>query len=131
MLLFNPIRLRDRLVEAGAMDYLQAETFASAISESDVVELATKSDVAEVRAGFSELRAEFSDQRAEFSELRAEFSDLRAEFSRLEAKFSQFEAKFSQLEAHFAKLEARLMRWMLGGAALGGLIGGVAAGLLK
>lgn len=110
MLLFNPIRLRDRLVEAGVMTHLQAETFASAISESDVVELATKSDVAAVRS--------------EFSELRAEFSDLRAEFSRLEAKFSQ-------LEAHFAKLEARLMRWMLAGAALGGLVGGLAAGLLK
>ena len=110
MLLFNPIRLRDRLVEAGVMTHLQAETFATAISESDVVELATKSDVAELRS--------------EFSELRAEFSDLRAEFSRLEAKFSQ-------LEAHFAKLEARLMRWMLGGAALGGLVGGLAAGFLK
>ena len=110
MLLFNPIRLRDRLVEAGVMTHLQAETFATAISESDVVELATKSDVAEARS--------------EFSELRAEFSDLRAEFSRLEAKFSQF-------EAHFAKLEARLMRWMLAGAALGGLVGGLAAGFLK
>ena len=110
MLLFNPIRLRDRLVEAGVMTHLQAETFATAISESDVVELATKSDIAELRS--------------EFSELRAEFSDLRAEFSRLEAKFSQ-------LEAHFAKLEARLMRWMLAGAALGGLVGGLAAGFLK
>ena len=110
MLLFNLIRLRDRLVEAGVMTHLQAETFASAISESDVVELATKSDVAEVRS--------------EFSQLRVEFSDLRAEFSRLEAKFSQF-------EAHFAKLGARLMRWLLPGAALGGLVGGLAAGFLK
>ena len=110
MLLFNPIRLRDRLVEAGVMTHLQAEAFASAISESDVVELATKSDVAEVRS--------------EFSQLRVEFSDLRAEFSRLEAKFSQF-------EAHFAKLGARLMRWLLPGAALGGLVGGLAAGFLK
>ena len=117
MLLFNPVRLRDRLVEAGVMTHLQAEAFASAISESDVVELATKSDVAEVRSEFSELRAEFSQLRAEFSELRAEFSGL--------------EAKFSQFEAHFAKLEARLMRWMLPGADLGGLVGGLAAGFLK
>jgi len=49
---------------------------------------------------------------------------VRAEFSRLEAKFSQF-------EAHFAKLEARLMRRMLAGAPLGGLVGGLAAGFLK
>lgn len=96
MLLFNPIRLRDRLVEAGVMTHLQAEAFASAISESDVVELATKSDIAELRSEFSQLRAEFS-----------------------------------QLQANFARLEARLMRWMLGSAALGGLIGGMAAGLLK
>ena len=96
MLLFNPIRLRDRLVEAGVMTHLQAETFATAISESDVVELATKSDIAELRSEFAQLRAEFS-----------------------------------QLQANFARLEARLMRWMLGGAALGGLIGGMAAGLLK
>lgn len=103
MLLFNPIRLRDRLVEAGVMTHVQAEAFASAISESDVVELATKSDIAEVRS--------------EFSELRAEFSQLRVEFS--------------QLQANFARLEARLMRWMLAGAALGGLVGGLAAGFLK
>ena len=103
MLLFNPIRLRDRLVEAGVMTHVQAEAFASAISESDVVELATKSDIAEVRS--------------EFSQLRAEFSQLRAEFS--------------QLQANFARLEARLMRWMLAGAALGGLVGGLAAGFLK
>lgn len=103
MLLFNPIRLRDRLVEAGVMTHVQAEVFASAISESDVVELATKSDIAEVRS--------------EFSQLRAEFSQLRAEFS--------------QLQANFARLEARLMRWMLAGAALGGLVGGLAAGFLK
>ncbi len=89
MLLFNPIRLRDKLVEAGIMPHDQAEAFASAISETDVVELATKADVAD---------------------LRTEFAGLRADF---------------------ARLEARLMRWMLAGAGLGGVIGGLTAGLLK
>ena len=117
MLLFNPIRLRDRLVEAGVMDHRQAEVFAGAISESDAVDLATKSDIVEIRS--------------EFSDLRVEFSQLESKFSQLEAKFSQLESRFSQLDANFAKLEARLMRWMLAGAALGGLIGGLTAGLMK
>ena len=110
MLLFNPIRLRDRLVEVGAMDYRQAEVFAGAISESEVVDLATKADIVEIRS---------------------EISGLRAEFSQLESKFFQLEAKFSQLDGNFARLEARLMRWMLAGAALGGLFGGLTAGLMK
>ncbi len=43
----------------------------------------------------------------------------------------QIDSRFAQMETGMARLETRLMRWMLAGAGIGGLAGGLVAAIAK
>ena len=88
----------------------QAEALADAFRDQEAT-LATKADVAELRADFAELGA---DVRTEIAELRAdmrtEFAQLEPRFSRIDSQFAQLEPRFSQIDSQFAQLEPRFSR---------------------
>ncbi len=121
-----------RTLEAAGLSGSQAAAVVETVRVAVIEGVATKADVAGLRAEvapeISELRAEmkseFSDVRAEmrseFSDVRAEmkseFSDVRAE---MKSEFSDVRAEISDVRAEMAKLEMRMIRTIYGvGAAL-------------
>ena len=128
-----------RTLEAAGLSGSQAAAVVETVRVAVIEGVATKADVAGLRAEvapeISELRAEmkseFSDVRAEMksefsdvrAEMRSEFSDVRAEISdvraEMKSEFSDVRAEISDVRAEMAKLEMRMIRTIYGvGAAL-------------
>jgi uncharacterized protein involved in exopolysaccharide biosynthesis len=79
MVLIDTIALVSRL-EAAGMSRQQAEAIATALAHADETNLATKADVAALKADLEAAKAELRQEIAEFrSELRTEIAALRAE----------------------------------------------------
>lgn len=97
----DTLKFAKRLREAGFSDP-QAEAVLATVQEASAgADLATKSDLAELRSGIrleiAELRAEFKAEIAELrAELKAEIASVRAELRQLELRF---EAKIEALKA--------------------------------
>jgi uncharacterized coiled-coil DUF342 family protein len=134
---FNALAYAQEL-ESSGVPQAQATAQAQALHrafEEQKSELATKGDLAELRADFAELRADFAELRADtrtgLTELRAELhsevgelrSELHSEVGTLRQQMVQLDSK---LTSQMAQLETRLTRWMLIAAGFGG---GIAGGL--
>ena len=79
----DTLEISKRLRGAGFSES-QAEVMTGVLRdarEEDLSQLATKADLAQLRAELSQLatRAEFADLRAEFADLRTEFTALRSD----------------------------------------------------
>ena len=95
----DTLKFAQTLTAAG-MDRGQAEVIARAISEADTSELATKADVAELKATTRQDIAELkAATRQDVADLRAE---LKSDIARLEAK----------MDTTIAELKAELFRFM-------------------
>lgn len=86
MPLIDTLTLKTGLLEGG-MPEPQAAAIVSALADADVGQLATKSDLAALRA---DVRTEIADVRTELetlrAELRTEIADLRGDFKALNGK---------------------------------------------
>lgn len=106
--IFDTLKLVKRL-EAAGMPAPQAAGFAEALSEVMTTELATKSDLREVRGWAT---AEFADIRGE---MRAEFADIRGE---MRAEFAdvrrEMRTGFAELRTELAASKTETIRWMVG-----------------
>lgn len=115
---FDTLKLAKRLEKAG-MPVPQAEGFAEALSEIMTTELATKSDLKELRGWAS---AEFVDIRGE---MRAEFADIHREmrtgFAHVDGRFAEVGTGFAEVRTEFARIRMEMaqsktetIRWMVG-----------------
>lgn len=95
--IFDTLKLAKRL-EAAGMPAPQAAGFAEALSETMTTELATKSDLRELRGWAT---AEFADVRGE---MRAEFADVRREMR----------TGFAEMRTELAMTKTEMVRWMVG-----------------
>ena len=134
---FDTLTYARKLQDAGlpeAQAAAQAEALRDAFREQEHT-LATKADLAELRADFSELRADFSELRADVrtdvQSMRTAFAQMDSRFAQMETHFAQMDSRFAQMDSRMAQLETRLMRWMLAGAGVGGLAGGLVAAVAK
>lgn len=115
---FDTLKLAKRLESAG-MPASQAAGFAEALSDVMTSELATKSDLKELRGWAT---AEFADLRAELKETRAwasaEFADVRREmrtgFADVRAEFAVVRTEFAKVRTEMAVGRAETIRWMVG-----------------
>jgi uncharacterized protein YhaN len=120
---FDTLTYARKLQDAGvpeAQAAAQATALRDAFREQEAT-LATKADLAELRADFAELRAD----------VRTDVQSMRTAVTQLDARFAQMDTRFAQMDTRFAQMEARLMRWMLAGAGVGGLAGGLVAAVAK
>jgi hypothetical protein len=101
---FDTLKLAKRLEKAG-MPVPQAEGFAEVLSEIMTTELATKSDLKELRGWAS---AEFVDIRGE---MRAEFADIRRE---MRTGFAEVRTEFARIRMEMAQSKTETIRWMVG-----------------
>ncbi|MDH3604628.1 MAG: hypothetical protein OEU26_33900 [Candidatus Tectomicrobia bacterium] len=127
---FNALAYAQELEHAGvpqAQATAQAQALHRAFEEQKS-ELATKGDLAELRADFAELRAETRTGLIELrAELHSEVSALRQDMTQLDSKLtSQMAQSEGRMTSQIAQLETRLTRWMLIAAGVGG---GIAGGL--
>ena len=83
----------------------QAEGFAEALSDVMTTELATKSDLKDLRGWAT---AEFADVRGE---MRAEFADIRRE---MRTGFAEVRTEFARLRMEMAQSKTETIRWMVG-----------------
>jgi phage shock protein A len=127
---FDTLTYARKLQDAGvpeAQAAAQATALRDAFREQEAT-LATKADLAELRADFAELRA---DVRTDVQSMRTAVTQLDARFAQMDTRFAQMDTSFAQMDTRFAQMEARLMRWMLAGAGVGGLAGGLVAAVAK
>jgi uncharacterized protein YhaN len=120
---FDTLTYARKLQDAGvpeAQAAAQAEALRDAFREQEGT-LATKADLAELRADFAELRAD----------VRTDIQSMLTALAQLDTRFAQMDTRFAQMDTRMAQLEARLMRWMLAGAGVGGLAGGLVAAVAK
>ena len=101
---FDTLKLAKRL-EAAGMSGPQAAGLAEALSEVMTTELATKSDLKELRAWAN---AEFADMRGQ---MRAEFADIRRE---MRTGFAEVRTEFARVRTEMAESRAESIRWMVG-----------------
>ena len=78
--MFDTYRAVTALRQAGFQDE-QAVALVSTIGDALTGDLATKSDIADVRKEISDVRKEVADVRAEVAEVRKEVADLRTEIA--------------------------------------------------
>jgi hypothetical protein len=101
---FDTLKLAKRLEKAG-MPVPQAEGFAEVLSEIMTTELATKSDLKELRGWAS---AEFVDIRGE---MRAEFAGIHRE---MRTGFAEVRTEFARIRMEMAQSKTETIRWMVG-----------------
>lgn len=119
---FDPLKLAKRL-EATGVSSPHAAGFAEALSEVMTTELATKSDLTELRGWASaeladirgEMRAELADIRGE---MRRELADVRREmrtgFVEVRAAFAEVRTEFAKVRTEMVASRAESNRWMVG-----------------
>ncbi len=114
---FDTHRFVKRLTESGFTER-QAETLADEQVALLNANLATKADIAAVKADIAKLRAEL---KADIAKLRAE---LKGDVAKVRAEFKGDIAKVqAELKADIATVKADLLKWMIGALiAQGGLV---------
>ena len=120
-----------RKLKAAGIPEMQAEAQATALVDvlkESVSELATRTDVSDVKADVNALKADVNAVQVDVNNVRQEIHvlevtlkqeirnvelALKQEMTRLEATFTTLEAKFGNLEER-TKGRFRLLQWMLG-----------------
>jgi len=97
-ILFDTLRLSRTLRDKGHFSHEQAETLAEALGEAVQGELATKADLAALKADMAALKAEL---KADMAALKVE---LKGDLAALESK----------LEARIAEAKADILKWVVG-----------------
>jgi len=123
---FDTLKFVEHL-EAGGFTHQQAKATAEAFAEATSQELATKTDIATLKADITLIRTDF---RAELVEVKADIAlirtDFRAELAEVKSDIALIRTDF---RAELAETKADIMKWMIG--ALGiqtlALLGGLAA----
>lgn len=97
----------------------QAEAIMKAISgtrETDLSNLATKRDLADVKVEIADVRGEISEVRGEISEVRGEIAEVRGEISEVRGEISEVRGEILKTESHLTiKMEetkSETMRWV-------------------
>lgn len=105
-------------MKAAGIDETHARAHAEGLDQALREEVATKSDLAELRA---ELKSDIAELRAagkaDIAEVRADIEGVKHEIDtlRIAAKADNMELKLS-VKADLAALEATLLRWFIGTA---------------
>jgi predicted nucleic acid-binding Zn-ribbon protein len=98
MLRFDTLKFARELTEAG-MDARQAEALVRGLGDMDTSELATKTDIADLRSEIADLR----------SELRTEIGDLRSE---LRTEVAGVKGEIAGVKGEIAALKGEMFRFM-------------------
>ncbi len=85
--MFDTYRAVTALRQAGFQDE-QAVALVSTIGDALTGDLATKSDIADVRKEISDVRKEVADVRAEVADVRAEVAEVRKEVADLRTEIA-------------------------------------------
>ncbi|MGC9104402.1 MAG: hypothetical protein ACP5JF_06400 [Candidatus Methanodesulfokora sp.] len=103
-------RLRKRLAEL----IVSEPDIRLVLINSVIADVATKSDIKELRAEMNQFRAEMNQLRAEMNQLRAEMNQLRAEMSQMRAEFRE---DINQIRSEINQLRAEVhsdFKWIVG-----------------
>ena len=95
MPLIDTLTLKTGLLEGG-MPEPQAAAIVRALADADVGQLATKSDLVELRA---DLRTEIADVRLEIADVRMEIAGVRTEVEAVRGDFKALNGKVNLLLA--------------------------------
>ncbi|MCL6607751.1 MAG: CCDC90 family protein [Geminicoccaceae bacterium] len=113
----DTLRIVKRLKEAG-LDERQAEAITEVLRESrelDLAQIATKADLALLRAEMQALRTELlGEMDRRFAAMDARFAAFEGEMDR---RFAAVDGKLAVLQAELGRLE-----WMIGGVGFGLLL---------
>ena len=105
-LTFDTLKASKDLRAAG-FDELQAEALVATVGEALVGNVATKSDIAELRNESELMRAEL---KGDIAELRSEFNDFRAEYKGEMAEFrAEYKGEIAELRGEVAELRGEIV----------------------
>lgn len=126
-LTFDKLAYIDRLKAAG-IDEKHARAHAEGLDQALREEVATKSDIASVKAEIAELRA---DTKADIAAVKVEIASVRADITELRA---DTKADITELRAdtraEIARMETSLIKWFVGTAIAMVTIGAAVAGFI-
>jgi len=109
--LFDTLKLSRRL-EAAGFTREQAMGAAEALSDAISGDLATKTDIAEIRSEMAELRSDIAELRAE---LHTEITELRAELHTGVAELrAEFRTEIASVRGEIAGLRTSTAQWIIG-----------------
>lgn len=110
----DTLKLAKRLRQAD-FTQLQAEALAEALGEATVEGVATKLDIAELRA---ELKQDIAELKQDITSVRQEIGGLRVELKQeIEGLRAEMKQESATLRVEMAALESRMLRWMGAGFA--------------
>ena len=102
--MFDTLKLAQELRDKADFSSKQAEGLAEALGHSYADNVATKTDIAELRSEIAELRTELKTEMAELrTELKTEMAELRTEFG----------TETSGIRADMNSLKAELLKWFI------------------
>ncbi len=105
--IFDTLKLAKELRDEAGFPQQQAEGLATALSQTTSDTLATKTDIAEVKAEIADLR---SEMKTEIAEVRAEIADLRTE---LKSDIARLENDIAQVRTEMQQMKAELLKWFI------------------
>ena len=119
---FDTLKLARRLETAG-FSRDQASGAAEALAETFSSEIATKSDLNEVKL---ELKADIAGLRAE---LKSEIANVKSEFAAVRSEFATVRSEFATVRSEIATVRSSVAQWMISAAFFNALLiaGGIAA----
>ena len=107
--MFNALRYI-KVLESVGFGREQAEAQVQLVMAAIEEEVASKSDMAEVRADFAELK---SDLKSDFAKLRSEFAEvkleLKSDFANLRSEFADLRSEFARLRSEFAGFKSEIV----------------------
>ncbi|MBF0156768.1 MAG: DUF1640 domain-containing protein [Magnetococcales bacterium] len=113
---FDTHKFVRRLRDAG-VEERQAEAFSDAfreVQESQLEELATKSDITRLESGLkgeiAELRGEIGDLRDDVEGLQGELQEIRGEIKEIRGEFGELRGEFGELRGEFKDVKVEIKR---------------------
>jgi hypothetical protein len=125
MLRFDTLKFANSLTDAG-MDRRQAEALVQGLGEMEASDLATKSDIFEVRAEIAGVKGEIADLRGE---LRTEIAGVKGEIADLRA---ELRTEIAGVKGEIALLRGEMFRFLyMHAMGVVGLTAGLTVALIK
>ncbi len=104
---FDTLKLARRLESAG-FTRAQADGTAEALADSLSNEIATKGDIAELRADVkTDIAALRATMESRFAGIDTRFASMEGKLGAMEGKFGAMEGKFGAMEGKFGAMEGR------------------------
>jgi predicted nucleic acid-binding Zn-ribbon protein len=116
MLRFDTLKLAKELTDAG-MDPRQAETLVRGLGDMDTSELATRTDLAELKTEVADFRSELKTEVADLrSELRTGIADLRSELrteiAGVKGEIAGVKGEIAGVKGEIAALKGDMFRFL-------------------